>query len=228
MKPENEPNNSDGKHIDVEQFEKQMRYISLKYNPIPLKYAVEKIRGRLDRPLNAIAITFDDGYRNNLDFAYPIAKKYRIPITIFPNINCTAQKNNANFLHWEDIIALHRGGVDFGSHTVSHPHLTTINEAELFREINNSKKILESRINEEVYSFSYPYGEFNYKVKDLVKQNGFSCALTTEYGINDFNTDLYELKRIPINRNYTFIYFVSSLYPFFHNLTKIFIHKFNG
>ncbi len=67
----------------VENFEKQMRYLSRFYHPVPLEDIVQHIRNGTSPPPKSVAITFDDGYRDNYDNAYPILKKYGIPATIF-------------------------------------------------------------------------------------------------------------------------------------------------
>lgn len=220
--PKNEPNNSDGKHVELKKFEKQMRYISRKYNLVSLQVVVELLKGERRIPRNAVAVTFDDGYYNNLQFAYPIIKKYEIPITIFVTVNYVEKSDNHNFLGWSEIRLMHNEGVIFGAHTVTHPHLSMLSQQDIVNEVRDSKEIIESRLNDKIDYFSYPYGNFNETVKEAVKNNGYSCALATAYGVNDPFSDLYELKRIAVNNNFTFEYFVASLLPFLGNFISAF------
>src|SRR5438477_1528660 len=63
-------------------FEQHMRFLSRCYRVMPLMELVERNR-RGDIPHRAVAITFDDGYRDNYQYAFPILKKYGLPATIF-------------------------------------------------------------------------------------------------------------------------------------------------
>lgn len=69
--------------VSREMFEKQMLWLKRKYHPLPLSQMVEMIKGKKTLPENAVAITFDDGFRNNFKVAFPVLQKYEIPATIF-------------------------------------------------------------------------------------------------------------------------------------------------
>jgi len=69
--------------ISPQVFERQLEYLSRNYDIISLDEVVEHIRKRTTFPRKALAITIDDGYRDNYTFAYPILRKYRAPATIF-------------------------------------------------------------------------------------------------------------------------------------------------
>lgn len=216
--PEKEPSNADGKHVGLAKFERQMRYISRKYNPVSWKVAVELLKGERKYPLNAIVVTFDDGYHNNLDFAYPVAKKYKIPIIIFLATSYADKGNISGYLSWKEIEHMYADGVEFGAHTITHPYLSELHSPELDKEVAGSKKIIEAHLKMRVDTFVYPYGSFNKDSRLAVKNAGYSCALTTIYGVNNINNDIYKLKRIPVNNNFSFTYFVASLFPLFGNL----------
>jgi peptidoglycan/xylan/chitin deacetylase (PgdA/CDA1 family) len=65
------------------EFESQIRYLSKAYEVLPLDKLAEYVQGRETLPRKAVAITFDDGYKDNYIYAYPILKKYGVPATIF-------------------------------------------------------------------------------------------------------------------------------------------------
>jgi glycosyltransferase involved in cell wall biosynthesis/peptidoglycan/xylan/chitin deacetylase (PgdA/CDA1 family) len=75
-----------GMRIRVANFEKQMRYLSEKHTPLALERALEMIERREPLPANSVVITFDDGYRDNFQNAFPILMKYRIPATVFLSV----------------------------------------------------------------------------------------------------------------------------------------------
>lgn len=69
--------------IPCKVFDKQIRYISERYNVVSLKQVVDAMPSGAELPKNPAVITFDDGYKNNYTAALPILQKYRLPATIF-------------------------------------------------------------------------------------------------------------------------------------------------
>jgi peptidoglycan/xylan/chitin deacetylase (PgdA/CDA1 family) len=102
-------------------------------------------------------------------------------------------------LNWDEIREMAAGNVTFGAHTVTHPILTRISVSHVIAEIINSKMRIEEKLGRRIFSFAYPNGQpgdYDRKVIGIVKDAGFSCAVTTIWGNNDRDTDPYELRRI--------------------------------
>lgn len=91
-----------------------------------------------------------------------------------------------------------RSCVDFQAHTVDHPILPACTDDEARRQIAQCKKDLERRHNLEIYALAYPNGDYSPRELDLLRRNGFNCALTLDPGLNDEQTDLLRLRRIPL------------------------------
>jgi len=72
-----------GLYVSRQVFEKQMAFLSEKYNLLSLERVTEILEKNQSPPLKSIVITFDDGWRDNYLYAYPILKKYNVPATIF-------------------------------------------------------------------------------------------------------------------------------------------------
>lgn len=108
-------------------------------------------------------------------------------------------------LTWDRIRVMHENGISFGSHTVTHPILSRVSTERLKQEIYASKRAIEQHLGTSVKSFAYPVGrkeDFDDTVKDLVKDAGYSCALTTIFGTNEKGQDRFELRRhIPWETN---------------------------
>jgi len=101
-------------------------------------------------------------------------------------------------LRWPQIEEMCAQGVDFGAHTVNHPILTSVPPAERWQEIIGSKRAIEERLQMPVMHFAYPNGkalDFDETTKTLLKQAGFSAAVSTIFGTNTPDTDPYELRR---------------------------------
>jgi len=101
-------------------------------------------------------------------------------------------------LTWEEIRESKRHGVSFGAHTVTHPSLARISPEEAGEEIHRSKKMMEERLDSEIRTFAYPYGsakDVDEKVRKIVSEKGFSCAVTLQDGVNSGGSDVFMLKR---------------------------------
>ena len=207
-----ESEKKDDKFVQVDKFRDQLDYLRKNYKIVSLDNIVNEISNGAV-PNNSLAVTFDDGYEDNYRHLLPIAREFGIPVSVFLATDLVGREN---YLSWDEVKQMRESGVSFGAHSLSHPHLSDLNE----REISESKKVVEGKTGVSTGLFSYPYGEFNPKTADEVKKAGYKAALTTEYGLNDKNTDLFMLKRIPVNDNYSFRYFVISLFPVLRKLSR--------
>jgi peptidoglycan/xylan/chitin deacetylase (PgdA/CDA1 family) len=91
------------RHISANEFEKIIRYLKNNFNIIPLKEIFEAHRNKTKTAKKTIALTFDDGYKNNFDIALPILRKYNLPATFFIISKGLEQ---VNFYVWPDIVDL--------------------------------------------------------------------------------------------------------------------------
>jgi peptidoglycan/xylan/chitin deacetylase (PgdA/CDA1 family) len=111
-----------------------------------------------------------------------------------------AQSEAFDMMSWQDLAALDPALVTIGSHTLTHPILTTLTAEEIDRELRESRRILEQKLGREIPFFCYPNGSYDQRVHQAVKNN-YSAAVTTEIGvlgrkITD-EIDLHRLPRIP-------------------------------
>lgn len=85
-------------------------------------------------------------------------------------------------LSWEEIMQMRQGNVSFGSHTQTHQILTTVPLSQVREEISLSKCELERTLKSPCETFAYPNGNWSPEIRDIVAQEGFSLAFTTERG----------------------------------------------
>jgi peptidoglycan/xylan/chitin deacetylase (PgdA/CDA1 family) len=101
-------------------------------------------------------------------------------------------------LGWQQVREMHEAGIDFGSHTVSHTILSHIPQAEMVKELRDSRNQLSEQLGTTVALFAYPngkQGDYNAETKTALRECGYSCAVTCCSGFNHATSDLFELKR---------------------------------
>ena len=102
-------------------------------------------------------------------------------------------------LSWNEIKEMSDCGICFGSHTVTHPILSKLRNKRIEEEVAISKKIIERYIDREVLAFAYPNGreeDYDNRVVEKLRDNGYLCAMTTVSGLNTMKGDPFRLKRI--------------------------------
>lgn len=244
----------------------QMELLARYFTPLPLEDAVRRLAAD-ELPRNAVCVTFDDGYRNNLSYAQPILARYGIPATVFvatgfvggPNMwndrvihlfgepgrtrlclgsesvtlgdwgqrrqlaqDClhrlkylpvrerdqaidamylanACDEQGPLMMDWNEIRELYAHGISLGAHTVNHPILKELPEADQRREIVEGRKHLEEAVQSSVTQFAYPNGkygtDFDDVAVDIVQTEGFTTAVSTDWGVSTLTTSPWRLRR---------------------------------
>jgi len=214
--------------INIVEFEKQMDYLAAyNYSVISLYELLKGLRdGQL--PPKPIVITIDDGFKSTFTLAYPVLKKYNFPATLFLYTNFI-EKNNGS-LTWEEIREMTKNNIEIGSHTLSHCNLLKYEKDENYeaylarirREIFLSKEILESKIEDKVKFFAYPYGTYSSTIKDLAIQAGYEGILNANSMNNTLDVDSFSLNRQIIFGQSSFNSFIQILNQRPLNTSQIF------
>lgn len=132
-----------------------------------------------------IAVTFDDGYKDNLYNAAPILLRHNIPFTVFVT-SSFVQSNSSNFLNPKELRELSLyPGVTIGAHGVTHIPLTGCNDSALKKELQDSKYYLEDIIGKPVTTLAYPHGLVNKQVRDAARDAGYIRGGCSLFNIND-------------------------------------------
>lgn len=183
--------------ISPEEFEEQIKYLYENgYHTITPDNLIASIKYGTALPEKPILITFDDGYADNYQNAYPILKKYNFTATIFVVTNLVG--HDANFITWEQAREMQDNGFVFGSHTVNHIPLTDLATDQIETELTQSRDEMVRQLGAVPRYFAYPTGAYNLQVEDIVRKTGYTAAFTIRYGQASPQSDLYAIERIPI------------------------------
>jgi peptidoglycan/xylan/chitin deacetylase (PgdA/CDA1 family) len=191
--------------ISPRAFQRQMRWLALlHYTPIKAAEFLEWRRGHRPLPTKPVLLTFDDAYDDLPTHAFPVLQRYGFAAIVFV---VTGQIGGANewdvaagwprrkLMTREQICQWARHGLEFGSHTRSHPDLRACSESQIEQEIAGSRTDLEGVLNRPVISLAYPSGHHDQRVRACA-QRSFELAFTCEDGFNDSATDHVALRRM--------------------------------
>lgn len=260
--------------IHPQLFAQQLQHIARTYNVIKVADLAQASTIKSGKPL--AVITFDDGYKDFLDYALPLLQKLHLPASMYIVTDCatggfppwtyqldyvfrfTAKLGNTVadllpthlqvktwssahervafatklkalmkimpdeqrrllfhhylsafndvvlptglMMNWSEIREINAAGIEIGSHTVSHPNLSSLeNAVDLEKEMQLSRSIIQQQILNTPISVSYPAGYFNEAVKNAAKQAGYKLAFAVKNSIYETGTDdLYEIPRIEL------------------------------
>lgn len=160
-------------------------------------------------PEKPIVLTFDDGWKNQYIYAFPLLKKYGFTATFFIFTNAVGHKN---FLSWEQIKEMDTAGMTIGGHTKTHPYLIGITDPiALEKEISGGKKIIEEHLGHPIETFAYPFGMYNASTTQAVREAGYRIARTSKPGLWHEKKNLLELSALyDQNSSGLFSRFISS------------------
>src|SRR3990172_6758680 len=161
------------------------------YQTQSLLKAVDCLRQGKPFPERSFVITFDDGYQTVFDEAFPVLQRYEMSATVFLTVGHNRipmpsdglpSLEGRSMLSWEEIREMQRSGIDFGSHTLTHPDLSRLPFERIEAEICNSKAIIEDALSAPASCFAYPYGRYDHRSREIVQQH-FACACSDKLGL---------------------------------------------
>lgn len=210
---------SDEPHITVttRNFERQIAYLKRNFNIVSLDEMVDVYMHNKQLEKDTVAITFDDGYRDNYTDAYPILKKYNVPATVFIATGCIGKGDK---MSKDEIEIMQKDNITFGAHTITHKILSGLDRNDAFIEISGSKSELEEIFQKKVKYFAYPFGkrgrDFTDESIQIVKEVGYRAAFATDNGCITKESNLFALNRIGM-RNFPLFVFKARVSGIFEN-----------
>ena len=194
--------------VSPSNFELQIK--SLKewgYTSISLSRLAQALEYGAELPPRPVILTFDDGYMDVYENAFPIMQKYG-----FTGVNyiIVQQLKIGGFQHLEQLKEMLSAGWEVGSHTYSHSDLRKAG-VNLTEEITDSKETLETLLEAPVRTFSFPYGTTTKYVKRLVREAGYETAVGLGGSFKHVPKNLYYLSRIEVQGGFNLAQFAELL-----------------
>jgi peptidoglycan/xylan/chitin deacetylase (PgdA/CDA1 family) len=190
--------------VSPQQFGKQLRWLKEReYSTISGSELYEVIGGRAAIPSKPVLLTFDDAYSELCEYAFPQLLEYGFTCTVLVPTGLVGASNAWDEQRgWATIRIMSEQqlrwwsgkGIDFGSHTETHPDLTSCTTEEMESEFSRSRKFLEDLLQRPVMCLSYPFGEHNEAV-NRAAASYFKIAFTTDEGLNYPATNPLRIRR---------------------------------
>lgn len=160
-------------------FARQLDTLLRKAKPIALNGEVELTPG-----VHHAAVTFDDGFANYIEEAWPELQARRIPSVVFVVAGALGKsfgsaEHSEPLMSVEQLRSLPTGLVSIGSHTLTHPMLTRVSKEDACHEITQSRMKLEATFGREIVLFSFPFGDFSPNLVTVCAQAGYQHIYTT-------------------------------------------------
>ena len=169
--------------------------------PVTAAQVVAARRGGAPLPPEAVAITFDDGFRDFATVAQPALAARGLPSALFVTTGAVSPHErtrlpDAPMLTLREVVELGRDGVEICSHTHQHAQLDTVDRRSLVRELTQPKRILEDALGREVPVFAYPYGYSSRAVRALTSAIGYTGAFAVRHAFSPDTDDPYRIARL--------------------------------
>lgn len=199
-------------HCHYKRFAVQMAYLyRFSYNVISMDRVAELLSGSGKIPPRTVALTFDDGYENFFQYAFPVLQRYAFPAMVYLVSGLIGKRATwltrdrsvlPPLLDAGQILQLKHAGIDFGSHGINHIKLAeVVGTDRMLDELRHSKEELESLLDEEVRHLCYPYGSHNRQVVEGARATGYQTAVTCVRAFATLEDDLLALPRKTISYN---------------------------
>ena len=196
--------------VNIRQLESHLKYLqTLDYQYITAQQLLDFYLEKKPLPARPILLTFDDGYVNNLELAYPLLKQYDAKATIFIPSSFVGDTNvwdkgSDHIMSVEQLKNLDPSVFELALHSHSHKNFKNIPLDTIEQDVQQNIAFFTENNIPFTPVLAYPYGGrptgvHFLKMVEMFNKNGIKAAFRIGNGVNSFNTSaLYELKRLDI------------------------------
>jgi peptidoglycan/xylan/chitin deacetylase (PgdA/CDA1 family) len=153
---------------------------------------------------NELAITFDDGYRGLREHAFPVLEAHGFRATCFVITDFAGKLNRwdvayggRRFAHlaWRDMRAWQGRGMEFASHTATHPRLPRMSDLVAFEELDRSRRAITAALEVDTAAVSYPFGAAGAREENLAREAGYAAGFGIARG---WSGSVMSIARTPV------------------------------
>ena len=186
-----------GIYVTRTAFERQLQYISEHHEVLSLDSLLEWLNAERTTYRPPCVLTFDDGWIDNYEVAFPLLRRYGIPATIFL---ITDLVGTQDMVSWPQVHEMRASAISFGSHTATHPFLTRIGDNAVREELTRSKTRMEEELGEPCRWFCYPRGQHDRRTLNIARRL-YDGAVGTVNGPVTRDCDPFRIHRIGIHQD---------------------------
>lgn len=178
----------------IEELRKEFDYFKNNgYEVIPLKKLVLALQDKQPIPDNWVVLTIDDNYKSFYTNGLPLFREYNYPFSMFVTVEST-DKKYGDFMSWTELKEIEKyGSLEF--HSLTHPHMTQMSDEAITKDFEVGLALFEKNLGFKPQYFSYPFGEFNPRVKKIAESFGFKSILNQNMGAVGSFSDPLDLDR---------------------------------
>lgn len=181
----------------LQELEKEFEYFKTNnYKVVTVSQIAQKIRNGEDIPENWVAFSIDDAYKSFYTNALNIFKKYNYPFTLFVYVEST-QKKYPDFMTWEEIKETSKYG-EIALHSYGHKHLTKLSNEEIFDDTKKAYDMFVEKLGFKPLGYTYPFGEYDERVKDVIKKFDFEYIANQNNGSVNSKNDIFDINRVAL------------------------------
>jgi peptidoglycan/xylan/chitin deacetylase (PgdA/CDA1 family) len=163
------------------------------YIVVPLEKLVNALEKKKNIPDNWVVLTIDDSFKSFYDNGLEIFEKFNYPFSLFVYVKAS-EKRYPDYLSWKQLKQISKyGSLEF--HSYAHPHLTKMSDKQVKEDFSKGLKIFEKRLHVKPKYYTYPYGEYNDRIKKIAKFFGFNAIINQNMGAVGRKSDLFDLDR---------------------------------
>ena len=194
-------------------FEQHLAYLREQgYQAITLYDLLYHLTQGAPLPERPVIITFDDGYRDNYENAFPLLEEYGFDATFFVLIEVTNQ-GEAEYLTWDMLREMHAAGMDIECHARVHENLPENDDARLIWQVLGCREAIEKELGQRPRFVAYPSGRFDERVAAIFASDNYWGGITTQQGTLHSSDALFQIKRLRM-RNTTTVERLAELLTF--------------
>ncbi len=188
-------------NIKISQFKKHIQELANNsYNVISTEQLIDILINKKNIPEKTAVLTMDDAFLSIYKEAWPLLKEKKLPFTVFVSTKPVGA-NLKNYMNWDQLREMVNSGVIIGHHTKSHFHLVNKDKETIINEIEEASDDFLKNLGFVPDIFAYPYGEYSYEIKQIVKEY-FKAAFGQQSGGIYNEIDIFELPRFSMNEQY--------------------------